>query len=76
MDESDHCALSLFLSKDVSIRGYICPVRRTYNHLTYFEEKESMRSETQYKLLRFDVLTPKLPRLTRFTDLKFEIEYS
>ena len=31
-----------------------------------------MKSEPQYKLFLFDVSTPKLPRLSRFTDFKFE----
>ena len=50
----------------------ICPSDGTYNHLTYFEENDSWRSEPQNAMFAFDVLTPKLPRLIRFTQFKFE----
>ena len=53
-----------FLSKDSSIM-VIRPSDRAYNHLTYFEEKK-------YEEIKLNFLTPKLPRLSRFTDFKFE----
>ena len=42
----------------------------TIGHI--LRKNKSMRSEPQYTVLVFDILTPKLPCLTRFTNCKFE----
>ena len=44
----------------------ICPSKRTYNHLTYFEENKSMRSKPKDTVLVFHVFTPKLSCMSRF----------
>ena len=50
----------------------ISPSDGTYNHLTYFEKNRSMRGEPKNMVLAFDVLTPKVPSLSRFTNFKLE----
>ena len=48
------------MSKEISIYVVICPCDGTYNHLTYFKENKSMRSDPQSIRLAFDDLTPKM----------------